>query len=88
MTFRKIDPRVIVRSKIMAVQSGLGEETGITTKALEAHYMAGGKVPLVIRAIIAANKAKMIILDYKLATRSTWPAATCSKPCKRASIPR
>ncbi len=68
MTFRKIDPRVIVRSKIMAVQSGLGEETGITTKALEAHYMAGGKVPLVVRAIIAANKAKMIILDYKLAT--------------------
>ena len=68
MTFRKIDPRVIVRSKIMAVQSGLGEETGITTKALEAHYMAGGKVPLVIRSIIAANKAKMIILDYKLAT--------------------
>ena len=30
--------------------------------------MAGGKVPLVVRAIIAANKAKMIILDYKLAT--------------------
>ncbi len=68
MTFRKVDPRVIVRSKIMAVQSGLGEESGITTRALEAHYMAGGKVPLVIRAIIAANKAKIITLDYKLAT--------------------
>ncbi len=68
MTFRKVDPNVIVRCKIMAVQSGLGEESGITTKALEAHYMAGGKVPLVIRAIIAAHKAKMISLDYKLAT--------------------
>jgi uncharacterized protein YqfA (UPF0365 family) len=68
MTFRKVNPTVIVRSKIMAVQAGLGEETGITSKALEAHYLAGGRVPLVIRAIIAAAKAKTIRLDYKLAT--------------------
>jgi len=68
MTFRKVNPSVIVRSKIMAVQAGLGEDTGITSKALEAHYMAGGRVPLVIRAIIAASKAKTIKLDYKLAT--------------------
>src|SRR5262245_17249130 len=68
MTFRKVNPSVIVRSKIMAVQAGLGEETGVTSKALEAHYMAGGRVPLVIRAMIAANKAKTIKLDYKLAT--------------------
>ncbi len=58
MTFRKVDPRVIVRSKIMAVQSGLGEESGITTKALEAHYMAQGHVPLVVRAIIARTKPR------------------------------
>jgi len=68
MTFRKVNPTVIVRSKIMAVQAGLGEETGITSKALEAHYLAGGNVPLVIRAIIAAQKAKTIDLDFKLAT--------------------
>jgi uncharacterized protein YqfA (UPF0365 family) len=68
MTFRKVNPNVIVRSKIMAVQAGLGEETGITSKALEAHYLAGGNVPLVIRAIIAAKKAKTIDLDFKLAT--------------------
>ena len=67
MTFRKVNPSVIVRSKIMAVQAGLGEDTGITSKSLEAHYLAGGRVPLVIRAIIAASKAK-IKLDYKLAT--------------------
>lgn len=59
MTFRKVDPRVIVRAKIMAVQSGLGDAEGITSKALEAHYLAGGNVPLVIRAIIAAHKAKL-----------------------------
>jgi uncharacterized protein YqfA (UPF0365 family) len=68
MTFRKVNPAVIVRSKIMAVQAGLGDETGITSKALEAHYLAGGRVPLVIRSVIAANKAKIIKLDYKLAT--------------------
>src|SRR3954466_1751654 len=68
MTFRKVNPTVIVRSKIMAVQAGLGEETGITSKALEAHYLAGGNVPLVIRAMIAAMKAKTIDLNFKLAT--------------------
>jgi len=69
MTFRKVNPNVIVKSKIMAVQAGLtDDETGITSKALEAHYLAGGNVPLVIRAIIAARKAKIIDLDFKLAT--------------------
>jgi uncharacterized protein YqfA (UPF0365 family) len=68
MTFRKIDPKVIVRSKIMATQAGLTDEMGITSKALEAHYLARGNVPLVIRAIIAARKAKTINLDFKLAT--------------------
>ena len=68
MTFRKVNPAVIVRSKIMAVQAGLTDEMGITSKSLEAHYLAGGNVPLVIRAIIAARKAKTINLDFKLAT--------------------
>jgi uncharacterized protein YqfA (UPF0365 family) len=67
MTFRKINPAVIVGSKIMAVQAGISEKQGVTSKALEAHYLAGGNVPLVIRALIAANKAKLD-LDYKLAT--------------------
>ena len=67
MTFRRVNPAVIVRSKIMAVQAGIGD-TAISGKALEAHYLAGGNVPLVIRAIIAANKARMDELDFKLAT--------------------
>jgi len=58
MTFRKVDPKVIVRAKVMAVQAGLGDAEGITSKALEAHYLAGGNVPLVTKAIIAAHKAK------------------------------
>jgi len=68
MKFRKVNPIVILRSKIMAVQAGLGEETGITSRSLEAHYLAGGNVPLVIRAIVAASKAKIIDLSFKQAT--------------------
>ena len=67
MTFRKVNASVIVRSKIMAVEAGLGR-TEITTKALEAHYLAGGNVPLVIRSLVAANKAKMIKLTFREAT--------------------
>lgn len=68
MTFRKVNPAVIVRSKIMAIQAGLTEEEGVTTQALESHYMARGNVPLVIRSMIAARKAKIIDLDMKRAT--------------------
>jgi uncharacterized protein YqfA (UPF0365 family) len=67
MTFRKVNPSVIVRSKIMAVQAGIGDEHGVTSKALEAHYLAGGNVPLVIRSLVAAAKAKIVELDFKLA---------------------
>jgi uncharacterized protein YqfA (UPF0365 family) len=67
MTLRKVKPQVIVYCKIMAVQAGLGEETGITSKSLEAHYLAGGNVQQIILAIVAATKAK-IDLDFKQAT--------------------
>jgi uncharacterized protein YqfA (UPF0365 family) len=67
MTFRKVNPEIIIRSKIMAVQAGLDDRI-ITTKSLEAHYLSGGNVPAVVKAMIAASKAKIIDLDYKLAT--------------------
>ena len=68
MTFRKVNKDVIVKSKIMAVQAGLEDDEGITSKALEAHALAGGNVPLVIRALIAAKKAKIIRLSFREAT--------------------
>src|SRR5207237_6375897 len=40
MSFRKVNPNIIVRSKIMAFQAGLAEKDGVTTKSLEAHYLA------------------------------------------------
>ncbi|MDR1140662.1 MAG: flotillin-like protein FloA [Planctomycetaceae bacterium] len=67
MTFRKVNPEIIIRSKIMAVQAGLDDRI-MTTKSLEAHYLSGGNVPAVVKAMIAASKAKIIDLDYKLAT--------------------
>lgn len=66
MSIRKVNPTVIVRSKIMAVQAGLTHAYPITTRALEAHYLAGGNVPNVIKALIAAHKAR-IPLDWQTA---------------------
>jgi len=59
MSFRRVNSRVIVQAKIMAIQAGIGSEseTGVTTRRLEALYLAGGNVPNVIRAIIAAHRA-------------------------------
>lgn len=67
MTFRKVKPNVIVPSKIMATQAGI-DDPELTTKALEAHYLAGGNVPMVIRSLIAARKAKTIALSFREAT--------------------
>lgn len=65
MGLRQVNPRVIVDAKIMAMQAGVGTdpETGITTKRVEAHYLAGGDVPRVINAIVAAQRAD-IDLDF------------------------
>ncbi len=66
MSFRKVNTQVIVRGKIMSVQAGLTEMYPITTKALEAHFLASGNVPQVIQALIAAHKAN-IPLDWQTA---------------------
>jgi uncharacterized protein YqfA (UPF0365 family) len=63
MRLRKVDARTIVLSKITAVQAGLT----LTTRDLESHYLAGGRVPNVVRALIAANRAN-IDLALKTAT--------------------
>lgn len=56
MSLRKVNPNVIVDSKIMVVQAGL---TGITTEAMEAHYLAGGNVRRLVQSLIAAHRAKI-----------------------------
>ena len=61
MWLRKVDMKMIVLSKITAIQAGLH----VTTRDLESHYLAGGRVPTVVRALIAANRAN---IDLSLAT--------------------
>ncbi|MDY0222181.1 MAG: flotillin-like protein FloA, partial [Desulfobacterium sp.] len=55
MRFRKVPPKLIVTSKIMAVKSGLD----ISTDDFESHYLAGGDVSRVVMALIAADKANI-----------------------------
>lgn len=64
MRIRKVPPSLIVQSMITAEKAGLKE---ITTRDLEAHYLAGGNVPTVIKALISADKAN-IRLGFKQAT--------------------
>lgn len=66
MSLRKVSPTIIVRSKIMAVQAGLTRVYPMSTRDLEAHYLAGGSVPNVIRALIAAHRAGLDI-DWQTA---------------------
>jgi uncharacterized protein YqfA (UPF0365 family) len=63
MRLRKVDIRTVVYSRIRAVKAGLP----VPTSALETHYMAGGNVPRVISAMIAAASAK-IDLPWTTAT--------------------
>ncbi len=62
MRVRKVPPRVIVESMINSTKAGLE----LTTDDLETHYLAGGHVPSVIKALISADKAN-IELSFKQA---------------------
>jgi uncharacterized protein YqfA (UPF0365 family) len=62
MRLRKVDLRTIVYSRIRAVKAGLD----VSTNQMETHYLAGGRVPNVISAMISARSAK-IPLDWDTA---------------------
>lgn len=53
MRLRKVNSSVIVINRISARKAGLD----ISTQAMEAHLLAGGRVTNVVRAMIAAEKA-------------------------------
>src|SRR6185295_8908486 len=63
MRLRKVPPTLIVNALITSTKAGLN----ITRTELETHFMAGGNVNNVIRALISADKAS-IALDFRLAT--------------------
>ena len=55
MWLRKVNPSVIVNSRIMAMKAGLN----LSSDILESHYLAKGNVPNVIRALVAASRANI-----------------------------
>ncbi len=74
MRIRKVPPSIIVNSLITATKAGLttkeseeSEQKHLRTQDLETHYLAGGNVPQVIKALISADKAN-IDLTFKQAT--------------------
>lgn len=62
MRIRRVPPRLIVEQMIIATKAGLN----VTTDDLETHYLAGGSVPLVTKALVSADKAN-INLTFKQA---------------------
>ncbi len=89
MRIRKVPPRIIVDSLIIATKAGLT----ISNRELETHYLAGGNVPNVIKALISADKAN-IGLNFKQATaidlagRDVFQAVQISVNPKVISTPK
>ncbi len=89
MRFRKVPPKLIVESKIMAVKAGIE----LSTDDLESHYLAGGHVSRVVQALIAADKANMEIpfnqaAAIDLAGRDVLEAVQMSVNPKVIEIPQ
>ena len=55
MKLRRVPIGLVVQSRITAVKAGIP----LTTDQLEAHFLAGGDVNQVVRALIAAEKANL-----------------------------
>lgn len=63
MRLRKVPPSIVVNAMITSTKAGLN----VTTNEVETHFMAGGNVNNVIKALISADKAN-IPLTFKMAT--------------------
>ncbi|MBI2193793.1 MAG: flotillin-like protein FloA [Planctomycetes bacterium] len=88
MRFRKVNPSVIVQSRIAGKKAGLE----IGSRDLEAHYMAGGNVIRVVQSLIAADKAAIPLTFQKacsidLAGRDVLDAVRTSVNPKVIDVP-
>lgn len=63
MRFRKVNAKSVVINRISGKKAGIE----ISTEQLEAHFLAGGRITNVVRAMIAADKAR-IDLPWETAT--------------------
>ncbi len=57
MKLRRVPPHQVVLTYISAIKAGLD----VGTDMLEAHYLAGGSMQNVVRAMIAADKANIVL---------------------------
>lgn len=89
MRLRNVEPRVMVPCLIMLHKAGLS----VKIDAMEAHYLAGGRVLNVVNALIAADKAN-ITLPFEracaidLAGRDVLDAVRTSVNPKVIDVPR
>ncbi len=74
MFLRKVPRQLIVNARITAVKAGIE----LSVAQLEAHYLSGGNVLEVVRALIAADKAK-ISIDFDQACAIDLATAGTSK---------
>lgn len=88
MYFRRVGDRphhyrMITLAKIMSTQAGLQ----IPVKDLESHYLAGGNVPNVVRALIAADRAD-IPLAFKQAAAIDLAGRNILEAVQTSVLPR
>lgn len=89
MRMRRVPPSTIVDARINAVKAGID----VSIDELESHYLAGGRVDSVIRALISADKAHMD-LDFTraaaidLAGRNVFEAVQMSVNPKVIETPK
>lgn len=61
MSLRRVSPTIIVNARVSIVQARIAD---IDKRDLEAHFLAGGNIERVVRALIAADRAG-IPLDFR-----------------------
>src|SRR3546814_6303402 len=83
MRLRKVPPALVVNGMITSTKAGLN----LTSNEIETHYLAGGNVNNVIKALISADKAN-IPLDFKMATAIDLAGRNVSDAVQLSVTPR
>jgi uncharacterized protein YqfA (UPF0365 family) len=84
MKLCKVDYAMVVRQKIALVQAGIPE---VTTQEMEAHVLSRGRLEKVVRAVIAARKARMK-LDWGTAAAIDLAGRDVEEAVKRSVDPK
>ncbi len=83
MKLRRVPPAMIVDARIQVIKAGLD----LSTDLLEAHYLAGGDVENVVKALIAADKAN-IRLNFQKAAAMNLAGRDVEDAVRTSVIPK